>query len=75
MACRIFKSKENEKELLKQLKSDYEALEIKPSSDLWDRIEQEARKVLLYAWKTFSVVEVCCGADLAFFGKYAALFQ
>ncbi|AYZ12258.1 hypothetical protein EGY05_10135 [Chryseobacterium arthrosphaerae] len=28
------------KELLKQLKSDYEALEIKPSSDLWDRIEQ-----------------------------------
>lgn len=28
-----------EKELLKQLKSDYEALEIKPSSDLWDRIE------------------------------------
>ncbi|MEE6130115.1 hypothetical protein V2E39_22145 [Chryseobacterium arthrosphaerae] len=27
------------KELLKQLKSDYEALEIKPSSDLWDRIE------------------------------------
>lgn len=28
------------KELLKQLKSDYEALEIKPSADLWDRIEQ-----------------------------------
>ncbi|KXH84452.1 hypothetical protein [Chryseobacterium kwangjuense] len=29
------------KEILKQLKSDYERLEIKPSSDLWDRMEQE----------------------------------
>lgn len=28
------------KEILKQLKSDYEELEIKPSADLWDRIEQ-----------------------------------
>jgi len=28
------------KEILKQLKSDYEKLEIKPSADLWDRIEQ-----------------------------------
>lgn len=27
-------------ELLKQLKSDYEKLEIKPSADLWSRIEQ-----------------------------------
>ncbi|PIF46045.1 hypothetical protein CLU96_3063 [Chryseobacterium sp. 52] len=29
------------KEILKQLRSDYERLEIKPSADLWDRIEQE----------------------------------
>lgn len=29
------------KEILKQLKSDYEGLEIKPSADLWDRIDQE----------------------------------
>ncbi|UTX49673.1 hypothetical protein [Chryseobacterium sp. MA9] len=28
------------KEILKQLKSDYEKLEIKPSADLWGRIEQ-----------------------------------
>lgn len=28
------------KEILKQLKSDYESLEIKPSVDLWDKIEQ-----------------------------------
>ena len=28
------------KEMLKQLKSDYEELEIRPSADLWDRIEQ-----------------------------------
>lgn len=28
------------KEILKRLKSDYERLEIKPSVDLWDRIEQ-----------------------------------
>ncbi|MBB4805601.1 hypothetical protein HNP38_000873 [Chryseobacterium defluvii] len=30
------------KEILKQLKSEYERHEIKPSADLWDRIEQEA---------------------------------
>ncbi|WP_080779392.1 hypothetical protein [Chryseobacterium phocaeense] len=29
------------KEILKQLKSDYEKLEIKPSADLWDRMERE----------------------------------
>lgn len=29
------------KEILKQLRSDYERLEIKPSADLWDRMEQE----------------------------------
>lgn len=28
-----------DKKILKQLKSDYEELEIKPSSDLWDQIE------------------------------------
>jgi len=31
-------------ELLKQLKSDYEKLEIKPSADLWSRIEQIDQK-------------------------------
>ncbi|MBO9690934.1 hypothetical protein [Chryseobacterium sp.] len=31
-------------ELLKQLKSDYEKLEIKPSADLWDRIDQIDQK-------------------------------
>jgi len=29
------------KEILKQLKSDYEGLEIKPSADLWDRLDQK----------------------------------
>ncbi|MBL1220868.1 hypothetical protein JET18_08470 [Chryseobacterium sp. L7] len=29
------------KEILKQLRSEYERLEIKPSADLWDRMEQE----------------------------------
>ena len=29
------------KEILKQLKSDYEALEIKPSGDLWAKLDQE----------------------------------
>jgi hypothetical protein len=37
--------------MLKQLKSDYEELEIKPSADLWDRIEQEVRDPLFYALK------------------------
>ena len=32
------------KEILKQLKSDYERLEIKPSADLWDRIDQNPEK-------------------------------
>ncbi|MET3535386.1 hypothetical protein [Chryseobacterium limigenitum] len=32
------------KEILKQLKSDYEKLEIKPSADLWDRLELETEK-------------------------------
>lgn len=31
-------------ELLKQLKSDYEKLEIKPSADLWDKIDQIDQK-------------------------------
>jgi len=29
------------KEILKQLKSDYERLEIKPSEDLWDKLDQK----------------------------------
>lgn len=33
------------KEILKQLKSDYEKLEIKPSADLWDRLEMESEKM------------------------------
>ncbi|MBB6370195.1 hypothetical protein [Chryseobacterium shigense] len=33
------------KEILKQLKSDYEKLEIKPSADLWDRIDQKSEKM------------------------------
>jgi len=33
------------KEILKQLKSDYEKLEIKPSADLWDRLELETEKM------------------------------
>lgn len=33
------------KEILKQLKSDYEKLEIKPSADLWDRLELEKEKI------------------------------
>lgn len=32
------------KEILKQLKSDYERLEIRPSADLWDRIDQNPEK-------------------------------
>lgn len=32
------------KEMLKQLKSDYEELEIRPSADLWDRIEQGSQE-------------------------------
>lgn len=32
------------KEILKQLKSDYEKLEIKPSGDLWDRIDSMDQK-------------------------------
>jgi hypothetical protein len=32
------------KEMLKQLKSDYEELEIKPSADLWDRIEHGSQE-------------------------------
>ncbi|RKT02087.1 hypothetical protein [Chryseobacterium defluvii] len=32
------------KEILKQLKSDYEKLEIKPSADLWDRIDSMDQK-------------------------------
>ncbi|MGG5207780.1 hypothetical protein ACQWU4_02450 [Chryseobacterium sp. MIQD13] len=32
------------KEILKQLKSDYERLEIKPSADLWDRIDQKSEE-------------------------------
>lgn len=33
------------KEIRKQLKSDYEKLEIKPSADLWDRLELETEKI------------------------------
>ncbi|ANF52425.1 hypothetical protein A0O34_18715 [Chryseobacterium glaciei] len=33
------------KEILKQLKSDYEKLETKPSTDLWDRLELETDKI------------------------------
>ncbi|KFF12260.1 hypothetical protein IW15_11920 [Chryseobacterium soli] len=33
------------KEILKQVRSDYEKLEIKPSADLWDRMEAELDKV------------------------------
>lgn len=33
------------KEILKQVRSDYEKLEIKPSADLWDRMEAELNKV------------------------------
>lgn len=33
------------KEILKQLKSDYEKLEIKPSADLWDKLELETDKI------------------------------
>lgn len=32
------------KEILKQLRSDYESVEIKPSRDLWDRIDLELEK-------------------------------
>jgi hypothetical protein len=33
-----------DKKILKQLKSDYEELEIKPSSDLWDQIDASLEK-------------------------------
>lgn len=42
------------KEMLKQLKSDYEELEIRPSADLWDRIEQGSpESTVLHPQKRF----------------------
>ena len=53
------------KEILKQLKSDYEELEIKPSADLWGRIEQIGRE---------EEKSISMGSKKAFQGwKYAAV--
>lgn len=51
------------KEILKQVRSNYEKLEIKPSNDLWDRIEAELDEVpdssfkkTIHWWKYAAVV-------------------
>ena len=52
-----------DKKILKQLKSDYEELEIKPSADLWSKIEagidekiNVSQKPALQWWKYAAVV-------------------
>lgn len=51
------------KEILKQVRSDYEKLEIRPSNDLWDRIEAEldvvpdsSLKKTIHWWKYAAIV-------------------
>ncbi|MBK1896849.1 hypothetical protein [Chryseobacterium paridis] len=63
------------KEILKQLKSDYESIEIKPSNDLWDRIDhrlEEATDLPLkqpFQWWKYAAVVLL----LISFGGYLYL--
>jgi hypothetical protein len=71
------------KEILKQLKSDYERLEIKPSADLWDRIEQETenKTVLSYKkpfqWLKYAAVIVLCASlgTFIYYSNYKTTFD
>lgn len=71
------------KEILKQLKSDYERLEIKPSEDLWDRLDQkldEAPETSLKSsfqwWKYAAVVLLFISAGtVIYFFNYKTKFD
>lgn len=71
------------KEILKQLKSDYERLEIKPSEDLWDRLDQKldetsetSLKPSFQWWKYAAVVLLFVSAGtVIYFFNYKAKFD
>lgn len=62
------------KEILKQVRSDYEKLEIKPPKDLWDRIEAEldvvpdsSVKKTIHWWKYAAVVLLLISFGVLFY--------
>lgn len=72
-----------EKKILKQLKSDYERLEISPSEDLWDRLDQKldatpeiALKRPFQWWKYAAVVLLMISVGtVIYYNKYHSRFD